>query len=179
MRAENSARRVKINCKFLENNRLALREGALIKMDTTFKRLLLAFLIFAGASIFLSPAPFLGLSVLGTTVISSTILGSTLLGSSVLGSSVLSSTVLSSTVLGSVLQARVMATAYSNGILLSETIVSLVAIGLVIYTEFSHPSYGKINKFLVELRRSLLPIVLVNVVLFGLTILVRIWTFMV
>lgn len=103
----------------------------------------------------------------------SMILGSSVLGSSVLGSSVLGSSVLGSSGMGTTTTTIV--EAYTEAVSLSQLYMSLVAIGLLIYTELTDPSYTGEEGFLSELRRGWMPVLAILVFLFFIVVAVKVW----
>jgi len=100
----------------------------------------------------------------------STILGTTILGTTVLGTTVLGTTVLGSTLLGTTNLIQV----YADALVAGQVVISLIAIGMLVYLELSDPSYGKTRRVLEELRKSWLPLSVLLVVLFGLIVAFRI-----
>ena len=96
----------------------------------------------------------------------STILGTTILGTTVLGTTVLGTTVLGTTSLVGI---------YGDALLSGQIVISLAAIGTLVFLELSAPSYGKTRKLIGELRSSWLPISAFLVVLFILIVGFRIW----
>ena len=113
------------------------------------------------ASFFTTAVPPIGLS---------TTLGISVLGSSVLGSSILGSSVLGSSVLGSMIMQ-----AYSTAIPTAQVSLSLVLIGMLVYSELTDPAYGKLRRFLSELRKSWLPFSALLLILFFIIVAWRIW----
>jgi len=124
--------------------------------------LLALFVFLVAVSSLTVVAPLFGLStVLGISVLGSSVLGSSVLGSSVLGSSVLASTTIIE--------------AYAGAIAAAQLCLSLAAIGLLVYLELSDPAYGTLRSFLLELRRSWLPVLAILVTLFVVIMALRIW----
>jgi len=117
-------------------------------------------------SFFISPAQLVGLS----TILGSTILGSTILGSTVLGSTVMGSTILGSTILGSVTLTTVYAETYLNTLInalyIAQIIIAIVTIGLLIYLEITHQSYGNVKRKYFEIRNALLPMGIILALIF-------------
>ena len=134
-------------------------------MERNYKLLLAT--VAGGLSVGLLPvtiAP-LGLSsILGLGMMSSV-----LLGSSVLGISVLSSTVLSS---GGV--ASAIASSYSGALGLGQMLVSVSAVGVLVFMELSDPAYGKVRPVVGEIRSSWKAIAVIMVVLFAAIVAVRV-----
>lgn len=97
---------------------------------------------------------------------------STVLGVSVLGSSVLGSSVLGSSVLGS----TTVVEAYAGTIAASQLCISLVAVGLLVYSELTDSAYGELRSIPLELRRSWVPISMLLVVLFVIVVVLRVWS---
>jgi hypothetical protein len=127
-------------------------------------------------SFFISPAQLVGLStilgstILGSTILGSTVLGSTVLGSTVLGSTVMGSTILGSTVLGSVTLTTVYAETYLNTLInalyIAQIIIAIATIGLLIYLEITHQSYGNVKRKYFEIRNALLPMGIILALIF-------------
>jgi len=130
-------------------------------LERSLAVLLLLFAFSALASSLTAGAPLFGLS----TILSVSVLGSSVLGSSVLGSSVLGSSVLGSTIVE----------AYAGAVVASQLWLSLVVIALLIYLELSDPSYGRLRKILLELRRSWLPVSGLLVVLFFIIVALKVY----
>jgi hypothetical protein len=132
-------------------------------VERRFKLLLAGFVLLAVGCLILAGVPVMGLSM---------IMGISVLGSSVLGSSVLGSSVLGTTT------TTVMA-AYSEALAASQVWVSLGAIMLLVYVELSDPAYGRSRRLFVELRRSWLSVSMLFVVLFGIVVVLKVWTILV
>lgn len=147
-------------------------------MERRLLVLLALFVFFTAVSFLTVAAPLVGLStVLGVSVLGSSVLGSSVLGSSVLGSSVLGSSVLGSSVLGSsVLGSTTIVEAYAGAIGASQLCLSLVAIGLLVYSELTDPAYGELRSILLELRRSWVPVSMLLVVLFFAIVALKVWS---
>jgi len=125
--------------------------------------LLVFFVLLTAVSSLTVVTPLFGLStILGVSVLGSSVLGSSVLGSSVLGSSVLASTTI--------------VEAYAGAIATSQLWISLTAIGLLMYLELSDPAYGVLKGFVLELRRSWLPVSALLVVLFFITLALKTWS---
>ncbi|MDG6902918.1 MAG: hypothetical protein JRM80_13295 [Nitrososphaerota archaeon] len=134
-------------------------------MERNFKILLTV--VFGGLSVSLLPvaiAP-LGLSsVLGLGMMSALLLGSSNLGSSVLGATVLQSQGFATSI----------ALSYSDALTLGQVLVSLSAIGVLVFTELSDPAYGHVRPVIAEFRNGWKPVALIMVVLFSAIVAVRI-----
>jgi hypothetical protein len=102
-------------------------------------------------SFFISPAQLVGLS----TILGSTILGSTILGSTILGSVTLT-TVYAETYLNTLLSA----------LYIAQIIIAIVTIGLLIYLEITHQSYGNVKRKYFEIRNALLPMGIILALIF-------------
>jgi hypothetical protein len=122
-----------------------------IPLERSLIALLVCFVLLTGLSAFTVATPLFGLS---------TVLGVSVLGSSVLGSSVMGSTIVE---------------AYVNAVSTSQVCLSLVLIGLLIYSELTNPSYGKLRSVFLELRRSWMPISVLLLVLFFIIVGIKVW----
>jgi hypothetical protein len=132
-----------------------------IPLERSLIALLVCFVLLTGLSAFTVATPLFGLStVLGVSVLGSSVLGSSVLGSSVLGSSVMGSTIVE---------------AYVTAISTSQVCLSLVLIGLLIYSELTNPSYGKLRSVFLELRRSWMPVSVLLLVLFFIIVGIKVW----
>jgi len=120
-------------------------------LERSLIALLVCFVLLTGLSAFTVATPLFGLS---------TVLGVSVLGSSVLGSSVMGSTIVE---------------AYVNAVSTSQVCLSLVLIGLLIYSELTNPSYGKLRSVFLELRRSWMPISVLLLVLFFIIVGIKVW----
>ena len=134
-------------------------------MERNFKVLLAV--VLGGLTVGLLPvavAP-LGLSsVLGLGMMSALLLGSSNLGASVLGSTVLQSPGVASAI----------ALSYSDALTLGQILVSVSAIGVLVFTELSDPAYGNVRPVISEFRNSWKPVALLMVVLFSAIVAVRV-----
>jgi len=135
---------------------IALSYNILTVMDKIRLGLIVISIIAIIISIFIPPAQLVGLS---------TILGSTILGSTVLGS-----TILGSTVLGSITLTTVYAETYYNTLLnalyIAQILLSITTIGLLIYLEITHQSYGNVKRKYFEIRNTLLPMGIILALIF-------------
>jgi len=135
---------------------IALNYNIITKMDKIRLGLVVISIVAIVISIFIPPAQLVGLS---------TILGSTILGSTVLGS-----TILGSTVLGSVTLTTVYAETYYNTLLnalyIAQILLSIATIGLLIYLEIAHQSYGNVKRKYFEIRSALLPMGIILALIF-------------
>jgi hypothetical protein len=122
-----------------------------IPLERSLIALLVCFVLLTGLSAFTVATPLFGLS---------TVLGVSVLGSSVLGSSVMGSTIVE---------------AYVNAVSTSQVCLSLVLIGLLIYSELTNPSYGKLRSVFLELRRSWMPVSVLLLVLFFIIVGIKVW----
>jgi len=150
---------------------IALNYNIITKMDKIRLGLVVISIVAIVISIFIPPAQLVGLStILGSTILGSTVLGSTILGSTVLGSTVLGSTVLGSTVLGSVTLTTVYAETYYNtlfnALYIAQILLSIATIGLLIYLEIAHQSYGNVKRKYFEIRSALLPMGIILALIF-------------
>lgn len=134
-------------------------------MDKNYKLLLASFV--AGSAVYLLPVSVAPLGL-------SSVLGLSLMTSALLGSSVLGVSVLSSTVLQPSGAAAAIAASYSSALALVQVLVSVSSIGVLVFTEMTDPSYGKVGFTVGEMRKSLTPIALVTLVLFAAIVAVRI-----
>ncbi len=145
---------------------IALSYNILTVMDKIRLGLIVISIIAIIISIFIPPAQLVGLS----TILGSTILGSTVLGSTILGSTVLGSTILGSTVLGSITLTTVYAETYYNTLLnalyIAQILLSITTIGLLIYLEITHQSYGNVKRKYFEIRNTLLPMGIILALIF-------------
>jgi len=133
-----------------------------MKLDKRLITLLGAYLVLILAMCFLEASP--ALSGLSTT------LGTILLGTTVLGTTVLSS-VLGSSLLGT----TTMIAIYSEALATAQLYVSLICIGLLVYLEFTDPTYGGIKEVLVEIRKSWSTTATLLVVLFLIFVAFKVW----
>ena len=135
---------------------IALNYNIITKMDKIRLGLVVISIVAIVISIFIPPAQLVGLS---------TILGSTILGSTVLGS-----TILGSTVLGSVTLTTVYAETYYNtlfnALYIAQILLSIATIGLLIYLEIAHQSYGNVKRKYFEIRSALLPMGIILALIF-------------
>jgi len=65
--------------------------------------------------------------------------------------------------------------AYSTAIPTAQVSLSLVLIGMLVYSELTDPAYGKLRRFLSELRKSWLPFSALLLILFSIIVAWRIW----
>jgi hypothetical protein len=88
----------------------------------------------------------------------------------VLGSTVMGSTILGSTVLGSVTLTTVYAETYLNTLInalyVAQIIIAVATIGLLIYLEITHQSYGNVKRKYFEIRNALLPMGIILALIF-------------
>jgi hypothetical protein len=80
------------------------------------------------------------------------------------------STILGSTILGSVTLTTVYAETYLNTLLsalyIAQIIIAIVTIGLLIYLEITHQSYGNVKRKYFEIRNALLPMGIILALIF-------------
>ena len=100
--------------------------------------------------------------------------------STVLGTSLLATTMVgSSPIVLSLIGNINTITVFSDALVGAQIIITLSAIILLAFAEVSNPTYGKTEKFLFELRKSWMPILAFVLILFGVTISMKILTFQV
>jgi hypothetical protein len=132
-------------------------------MDRNYKVLLAT--VVGGLTVALLPVTIAPLGL-------SSVLGLGLMSSVLLGSNVFSTTIFTWTVLGS--GGSAIATSYSGALELGQVLVSLSAIGTLVFLEMSDSSYGGVRPLISEFRSSWKPIALIMVVLFAAIIAVRV-----